>query len=116
MYDVLTGTLMTSDDLEAIEKGKKVSVGFDRKIDIDPSFLAELKACDIRQYDYLDHADDILILHGTKDEIVPISSVERFAEDNVIEFIPVENADHRFQNPACMETATKAALQFFEIS
>ena len=116
MYDVLTGILMTAEDLEAIEKGKKVSIGFDRKIDVDSSFLAELKACDIRQYDYLDHADDILILHGTKDEVVPISSVERFAEDNVIEFIPVENADHRFQNPACMEIATKAALQFFGIA
>ena len=28
--------------------------------------------------------------------------------------ITVENADHRFQNQACMELATKAVLNFFE--
>ena len=113
MYDVLTRTIMTREDLETIAKGKKVSVGFDRKVEIDHHFLEELHDSDIWNNSYLDFADDILILHGTKDEVVPISAVERFADDNVIEFIPVENADHRFQNPACMEAATKAALQFF---
>ena len=56
---------------------------------------------------------DILILHGTKDEVVPFQAGRAFAENNLIEFIPVENADHRFQNPACMEAATKAILEFF---
>ena len=116
MYDVLTRTIMNEEELEEILKGKKVSVGFDRKIEIDRQFLEELQEHDIRKNSYLDFADELLILHGTKDEVVPICAVEEFAEENVIEFIPVENADHRFQNPACMEAATKAVLQFFGIS
>ena len=46
--------------------------------------------------------------------MVPLETVQEFSEDQVIELITVENADHRFQNQACMEAATKAVLNFFE--
>ncbi len=113
MADVLTGTIMKNDELEMILKGKNVQVGFDRKIEVNRQFLTDLEQSDIQKNDYLDYADDILILHGTKDEVVPFEAGEKFAENNLIEFIPVENADHRFQNPACMELATKKVLEFF---
>lgn len=45
--------------------------------------------------------------------LVPFDAGFRFAENNLIEFVPVENADHRFQNPACMEPATKKVMEFF---
>lgn len=54
--------------------------------------------------------EDILILHGTKDEVVSFDTRKQFADDNLIEFIPAENADHRFQNPAFMEIAANAVL------
>lgn len=114
MADVLTGTIMKNDELEMILKGKNVLVGFDRKIEVNRQFLTDLEQSDIQKNDYLDYADDILILHGTKDEVVPFEAGEKFAENNLIEFIPVENADHRFQNPACMELATKKVLEFFD--
>ena len=113
MAEVLTNTIMKHDELDAIAKGKPVQVGFDRKIEVTRQFLAELEAADIQKLDYLDDAEDILILHGTKDEVVPFQAGRAFAENNLIEFIPIENADHRFQNPACMEQATKAILEFF---
>ena len=113
MADVLTGAIMKNDELEMIQKGKNVQVGFDRKIEVNRQFLTDLEESDIQKLDYLDYADDILILHGTKDEVVPFESGKTFAENNLIEFIPVENADHRFQNPACMDLATKKILEFF---
>lgn len=114
MAEVLTKTIMKNDELEMILKGKNVLVGFDRKIEVNRQFLTDLEQSDIQKNDYLDYADDILILHGTKDEVVPFEAGEKFAENNLIEFIPVENADHRFQNPACMELATKKVLEFFD--
>ena len=42
-------------------------------------------------------ADDILILHGTKDEVVPFEDSQKFADEQLIEFIPIEKADHRFR-------------------
>lgn len=115
MYDVLTRTIMKSDEYDRLLKGKNVQVGFDRKIEINPQFLADLKESDIRKNSYLDYADDILILHGTKDEVVPFEDSLKFAEENVIDFIPVENADHRFMDPKCMEIATKEVLSFFSM-
>lgn len=113
MYDVLTRSIMTEEERAAVGKGKTVPVGFDRKIDVCPAFLEELRLADIRQSSFLPYADELLILHGTADEVVPFASAKAFAEDNVIDFIPVEGADHRFQDPALMEIATKAVFEFF---
>lgn len=113
MADVLTGTIMKRDELAMILKGQNVQVGFDRKIEVNRQFLSELEESDIQKRDYRGFAEDILILHGTEDEIVPFESGQRFAENNQIAFIPVKNADHRFLDPACAELATEKVLEFF---
>ena len=116
MYESLTSRIMRDGEYEAIMKGKSMPVGFDNKIEVGRQFLEELESNDIRKTDFLDYADDILIIHGMLDEVIPVSVSRAFADDNVIEFLPVERADHRFQNPACMETAIKALLQFFKFT
>ena len=115
MHEVLTRSIISSGDLDALQKGKEIPVGFDRKIPVSAAFLEELKASDICTWDFLDFAEDILILHGTADEIVPIEASFAFAENNLIEFLPVEGADHRFRDPANMETAIKEILTFFAL-
>ena len=45
------------------------------------------------------------ILHGTADEIVSFDVARQFAEDNVIEFVAVDGADHRFHDPKKMDAA-----------
>lgn len=113
MAEVLTGAIMKNDELKMIKKGKTVRVGFDRTVEVNRQFIADLEGSDIQKLDFSGHSEDILIIHGTKDEVVPFETVKAFAEKNFIEFIPVENADHRFQDPVCMESATKAVLEFF---
>ncbi len=115
MYEHFTKTVMSAEAFEQICRGKGAMVGFDRKIKVELPFLEDLKNADICQRTFFDYADDILIIHGTKDEIVPLETVKQFAEDNVIEFVEVDGADHRFQNPDCMEQATKAVLAFFDL-
>ena len=115
MHDVLTRTIMKADELDRIMKGKDIQIGFDRKVTVTKKLLDELKENDIRTRDYLDYADMILILHGTADEVVPFESGKTFAENNLIEFIPVEKADHRFQNPVHMSLANKYVMQFFDL-
>lgn len=113
MYEVLTRAIMAGDEVDRLRRGKDVPVGFDRKVLVSPRFLQELKETDIRRFDYLDYAEDILILHGTVDEIVPFETVRDFCEEQLIEFVPVEGADHRFRNPLKMEEAIKQILAFF---
>ena len=116
MYDSLRTRIMKEDDHEKIAKGKPVLVGFDRKVRITQTFLEELKDADITKNEYFDCADDILILHGTKDEVIPFEAARQFAEDNVIEFMPVENADHRFTDPKTMDLAIHAMIEFLDQS
>ena len=113
MYRVLTGAIIKHDELDRLRKGKEVPVGFDRKIMVSPAFLDELRAADIRTYDYLEYAEDILILHGTKDEVAPFADSQQFAENNLIEFISIEGADHRFQDPKKMDEAIRHIQEFF---
>lgn len=55
----------------------------------------------------------IILIHGTKDEVVPITPVRAFAEENCIPFFPVENADHRFVDAGKTEDAARIVVRFF---
>ena len=113
MYDVFTRSILQGDEYARIEKGKDALVGFDRKIAVNRDFLEALRKSGVRERDFLEFAEDILILHGTADEVVPFESSRTFADDQLMEFVPVEGADHRFQNPVHMSLANKAAMQWF---
>ena len=111
MYDVITRSIMKKDEYDRIMKGEDVQVGFDRKVIVTSDFLDSLKSNDIRQRDFMSDSDTILILHGTNDEVVPFASGQAFAEKNMIEFIPVNDADHRFSNSIHMSLANKYVRQ-----
>ena len=59
------------------------------------------------------YAEDIFILHGTADEIIPFEAARDFAEEQLMEFLPIPGADHRFRSQAAMEQAMKAMLEWF---
>ena len=114
MHQVMAESVLTKDNMERIEKGKEVFAGHDRKIRIDHVFLDEIQQNDVTQYDYSDYADDILVIHGTKDELVPIAPVKDFAENSFFDFVTVENADHRFRDPKAMDQAVLQIESFFD--
>ena len=115
LYESMTRTIMTAADLEKIAKGREVPVGFDRKVMVGPQFLQEIRETDIRTWDFIDWAEDMLIIHGTADEIIPFEEAHRFSENQLIELIPAEGADHRFRNPVKMDLAIKQILEFFRL-
>ena len=95
-----------SSELFARSIAKKLGSTFDWCICLDGTQVGQL----------LDsYQPDILILHGTADEIVPFEDALQFSEDQLIDFIPVEGADHRFRDPAKMELATKQILEHFAL-
>ena len=113
MLSTLLGAVASDDDRAKLESGKPVFVGFDRKVKIGPQFIDAVRAADIRTWPFFDYADDIIILHGTADEVVPCQDSARFADDNVIEFAPIEGADHRFHDPKKMDAAIARIIAFF---
>ncbi|QLD32769.1 alpha/beta hydrolase family protein [Mannheimia varigena] len=104
---------MSEEERQKLAKGKEILWGFERKMKISHEFFDELAASDITQNDYLDYAEQILILHGTDDEMVPLSVSQQFADNNVIELIPIEGADHAFSNPKLMDIAIGKIVDFF---
>ena len=113
MYAVLCSAVLDEEKRRKLERGRPVLAGFDRKLEIDGVFVESLREADITKRDFLDYADDLFILHGTKDELVPIADVRAFAEDNVIDFEAVEGANHRFQDPRQMDHAVARIAAFF---
>ncbi len=113
LYGVQTERILSAEDLLRLEKGKEAAAGWDRKILLDKTYLDEIKAVDLMGRDFTPWMDDILLLHGLRDEIVPFEMVQKFADDQLLELVPIENADHRFQDPRAMDQAVKAILDFF---
>lgn len=103
---------MTEEERSKITKGREVLLGFERKMKIGKDFLDELEQGNIAQNDYLDFADNILLIHGTADEMVNIETSQAFADNNVIELIAVEGADHPFSNPKHMDLAIGKVVEF----
>lgn len=111
MYESLTSRIITSDEIETIEKGRPAQVGFDRKIRLTRDFLTDLQKADITTWDFSPYAADITIIHGDKDEIIDHDTDWFFAEENGITFHTVENADHRFTDPVKMDLAIKLIVE-----
>jgi len=111
-YSSLRSKIMTPEAVEKADAGKDVLVGFDRKVKICPEFIGEIRAFDVMKEDFMDRADDILVIHGTKDEIIPFEASRDFADSNVIEFMAMEKADHRFMDPHIMNLAIARSLEF----
>lgn len=115
MYKTLSDALITDEISEKLNKKKEAEVGFDRKIIITSQFVDELQKIKLLEKDFMDYADDILMIHGTKDEIAPFEDAKRFSEENVIDFEAVEGADHRFKDINKLEYANARTIMFFEV-
>ena len=81
--------IMTEDNREQLARGREVMVGFDRKVPVTNGFLEEIRACDIREKDFLDYAEDLLVIHGTTDEIIPYAESFAFADHGALKTIVV---------------------------
>lgn len=104
---------MSEQEKEKLAKKKEIELGYDRRVLITEDFLQDLQKNDLTKYEFFDDAERIILLHGTKDNVVPIEDTAAFADANVIDLIPVENADHPFSNPGSMDFAIQKVITFF---
>ena len=112
MYDALMG-IIDEDKRSKLAAGKTVLVGFDREVKVSSALLDGLRSADLRQRSFFDCADDLMVVHGTADEIVDYSSSVTFCDDNVIPLVTVEGADHIFHDPKKMDMAIARIIDFF---
>ncbi len=113
MYDAMSHRIMSEENMKLLERGKEALVGFDRKVKVNQILVDELRDTDVRSMEFLDYADDILVIQGMKDEVLDYKEVQRFCDDNVIECILIDGADHRFQDQQKLKLAHSHIIQFF---
>ena len=112
MYDILTNVIMELGSVRLLKKGKPIMVGFDRKVKVTKEFVTDLEQSDITKYDYQQYAQNILIIQGTKDNVVSFEQVKAFAEKNGCVFEEVQGADHTFSDPKRTKTAINCTMNF----
>lgn len=113
MHKLITETIISADDMKKLNKTKSAMAGFDKKIKVTKKFIDELEVNDINAYDFSSFKNDLLIIHGTDDDIVPFDVVKQFAMDNQIPFIATAGADHRYKNPVHMSCFVNSAYEHF---
>jgi pimeloyl-ACP methyl ester carboxylesterase len=115
MDQVLEQTILTPEELETIEHGGRVPAGFDRKVYLTRDFMDSLHEVGLADRDLHGFADRILIVQGTADEVVPYEAVRGFADRNGLRLISVEDADHRFLDPAKMDIVLNSFMEHLGI-
>ncbi len=115
MYEILWNTILSDSEKQLLLDGKAVETGFDRKVKIDTAFIDGLRENDIGQRDFLALSESIFIINAGLDEVVSPTAVQEFADDNCIELVRLDRADHRISDPTLMSEAIKAALSFFSL-
>ncbi len=90
------------------EKGSALC-GWERTMLLTTAFYDDLRAHTVPLPDR-----PVLIIHGTKDDIVPFSAVSGMAEKSeFITLCPIDEADHRFKRRGHLESLLRVAVGWF---
>ena len=109
MGTVLEHNIMTPEmKQEVVEKGY-FDFGYERVMKVTQQFLDEVKKYDVVELYKGAICQDIDIIHGTRDDFVPISDSIQFCEEHQIPLHKIEGADHRFKGPGQIEEIIEIA-------
>lgn len=96
-------------DREAFFREGSALCGFERKMLLTTGFYEDLRAHSVPAPER-----PVLIIHGSKDDIVPCGAVRALAETSPsVTLHTVEGADHRFKGKGQLEEAITAAAGWF---
>lgn len=83
--------------------------GFEREMYVSVDFYE-----DLLKYKIQIPQEEILVIHGTEDDIVPFADVKNIADKHPnIKLIPVIGADHRFKKEGELEQILESAMEWY---
>lgn len=109
MYDVLMNNILDNKMLDSLKNNGYFDFGFERIIRVEKKFIMDLKNNNIFDLYKNNLFNNIDIIHGTKDTIVPITDSINFCKDNNFELYKIEDANHRFDIPGQVEEVVEIA-------
>lgn len=111
MKNIFLKSILKISYKEFMEKGICV-LGFERNIIITKKYYEELLKNDI--FKMYNKENDILIIHGTNDNIAPISDSIKFQNKfkDEVKLYKIEGADHRFKKEGEIEKVINVATNY----
>lgn len=98
---------------EELKKNGFVNEGFERVIEVTEDFVQQLNEHDVLKLYENKWLNNISIIHGTADDLVPFSDSEKFAKDHGCTLYPVVGADHRYKKDGELERVMDIAVKVF---
>lgn len=117
MLDILCNKVFDESQLEEMKKGKTVLAGGpeQKKLKITWDFLDELSQNDITEYDFLDIAEDTIVIQGNDDSLIDPDFISDFCENNVIECYRMDGTNHTFSDHTKMMKAIDYMKDWFNL-
>ena len=111
MYDIITNNILTKQMKFELKKNGFLYYGFERIIKVSLNFINELSEENVFELYGNKQLNSISIIHGTEDDIVPISDSNNFSKIHNCTIYPIKGADHRYKKAGelnkVIEIATK---------
>ena len=97
MHSILTKNLLNETYNTELETQGYFTYGFERLMNVSSEFIDELKKLDINSLYQQQEMNYISIIHGTNDDIVPITDSISFANIHHCSIYKIKGADHRYK-------------------
>ena len=96
---------------EFIEQ-KGALCGFERKMFVSSMFYEDLLRYPIEKSE-----DELLIIHGTEDDIIPYSAIKEYSANcTKIKLVTIYGADHRFKKAGEIDQIIENTAKWFQLS
>lgn len=112
MYNVLMENIVTEKMKEDLLNKGYFDCGFDRKNKIYKNFIMDLDSNNINDLYLNEKMNNTLIIHGTLDDIVPVSDSINFSNLHKCDIKFVDGADHRYKKDGELDKVLKITKDF----
>ncbi len=100
--------LIPDEEFKKLESGRKLTLGYERPMQIGYDFYEGLKKHSVDEHDlWKEPMSRVLILQGDRDDVVDHRDTLEYAKENGVRLKIFEGTDHRYKKPGELEKIIK---------
>lgn len=114
MGHVISAAILTEAEKKELSEKGFVRVGYERIMEVTSDFVADLQTHDILKIYQNRKCENISIIHGTADDLVPFINSEEFAKEHCCKLFPVDGADHRYKKEGELDKVISLTMEILD--
>lgn len=115
MYDVMMDHILDDAAKDELMRKDTITVGFERKIELPEPFLHDLRQNDAFHIWDGERLEEVAIIHGTADDVVPVEDSVAFAQAHRCALHLAPGTDHRYKKPGELEQVLQIAADLLDV-